>query len=55
MPWTIQKEASEFAWRIHGYGEANVFTTTDEKMTGVVGSLPWSSIKDSKALIEEFK
>jgi len=34
---------------MHGYGEATVFTTTDEKMAGVVGSLLMSSIKRFKS------
>nr|WP_137006878.1 ATP-dependent Clp protease adaptor ClpS [Synechococcus sp. UW106] len=49
MPWMDQKEASELAWRIHENGEATVFTTTDEKMKGIVGSLLLSSIKRLKS------
>ena len=49
MPWMNQKEASELAWRIHEHSEATVFTTTDEKMKGIVGSLLLSSIKRLKS------
>lgn len=49
MPWMNQKEASELAWRIHENGEATVFTTTDEKMKGIVGGLLLSSIKQLKS------
>ena len=49
MPWMDQKEASELAWRIHENGEATVFTTTDEKMKGIVGSLLFSSIRSLKS------
>ena len=49
MPWMNQKEASELAWRIHENGEATVFTTTDEKMKGIVGGLLLSSIKRLKS------
>ena len=48
MPWIDQKEASELAWRIHENGEATVFTTTDEKMKGIVGRLLLPSIRSLK-------
>lgn len=49
MPWMKQKEASELAWRIHQNGEATVFSTTDEKMKGIVSRLLLSSIKRVKS------